>query len=68
MSQNTDKSKELWLKMARQEFPTYTDVMLENIKWEVALEWGSGRENKNAALYDKYVMMKRLLDIKPDTD
>lgn len=54
--------------MARQEFPTYTDVMLENIKWEVALEWGSGRENKNAALYDKYVMMKRLLDIKPDTD
>ena len=59
---------ELWLKMARAQYPGKSDAILQEMKIDHAVDWACEIDNEKATLYDKYVMMKKLLDITPKED
>ena len=65
MSQNTE---ELWESLVLHEFPNTPKEKLAEAKHNAACAWGFGEKTVMSNLYDKYVMMKRLSDTKPNKE
>ena len=62
-----DNKQEIWLELARPEFPDRTDEQLMALSMYAASMWYyPGPPNKLTELYDKYVMLKTLKGIKID--
>lgn len=57
-----NEQERLWESVAQTEFPSCNSVQLAKIKLEAAVEWLYDEDTKGARAYDKYVMMKTLMD------
>jgi hypothetical protein len=55
--------QEIWESLARPAYPTYTDHQLRELKAQAAFEWCYGDNTAHAKLYDKFVMLKNLMDV-----
>ena len=64
MSQNTDeteKTDDLWLNIARPHYPSCTDQQIQEMKIHHAVDWAFEMDNKKETLYSQYLMMKKLM-------
>jgi hypothetical protein len=63
---NTDEPeiRELWLYFARPVFPKRSDEYICEMKMIAAAYWLNGLDNDLAKAYDKFVMMRKLKDLR----
>ena len=56
--------QEIWESFAKPAFPTFNEQQLAELKLQAAMDWGCGISSAKSRIYDQYVMMKNLLDVK----
>lgn len=56
--------QEIWESFAKPLFPHLNEHQLAELKIEAVMDWGLGIDTELSVMYDKYVMMKNLLDVK----
>ena len=56
--------QEIWESFAKPAFPTLNKSQLAELKRQAAMEWLVGDDTEKSRVYDQYVMMKNLLDVK----
>lgn len=65
MNQNTNQElADLWFDLVSAKFPNMTYDGMLTLRIVGATEWGLGHENEAATLFEQFVMMKRLKDLK----
>ena len=55
-----DDKKQIWLTLAREQFPNLTEDQLAVLSLEAASRWYLGEESELTNLFDQYVMIKTL--------
>jgi len=55
-----DDKKQIWLTLAREQFPNLTEDQLAALSLEAASRWYLGEESELTNLFDQYVMIKTL--------
>ena len=55
--------QEIWESFAKPVFPHLNEHQLAELKIEAVMDWGLGIDTELSVMYDKYVMMKNLLDV-----
>jgi hypothetical protein len=55
--------QEIWESFAKPLFPHLNEHQLAELKIEAVTDWGFGIDSELSVMYDKYVMMKNLLDV-----
>ena len=55
--------QEIWESFAKPSFPHLNEHQLAELKIEAVMDWGLGIDSELSVMYDKYVMMKNLLDV-----
>ena len=55
--------QEIWELFAKPAFPHLNEHQLAELKIEAVMDWGLGIDSELSVMYDKYVMMKNLLDV-----
>ena len=55
--------QEIWESFAKPSFPHLNEHQLTELKIEAVMDWGLGIDSELSVMYDKYVMMKNLLDV-----
>ena len=55
--------QEIWESFAKPVFPHLNEHQLAKLKIEAVMDWGLGIDSELSVMYDKYVMMKNLLDV-----
>ena len=55
--------QEIWESLARPAHPTYTDYQLRELKLAAAMDWLLDEDTEVAKLYDKFVMLKNLMEV-----
>lgn len=64
-NQNTDRElNELWFNLASAKFPDMTYDGMLTLRLVGATEWCFGHENEAATLFEQFIMMKELKDLK----
>jgi hypothetical protein len=63
---NTDAPaiRELWLSLAREAFPKRSDEYICEMKMIAAAHWLNGIDSEMTRAYDKFVMMRKLKDLR----
>jgi len=56
--------QEIWESFAKPAFPTLSKHQLATLKMQAAMDWGCGVDSEGSRVYDQYVMMKNLMDVK----
>jgi hypothetical protein len=55
--------QEIWESLACPVYPTLTKHQLSALKMQAAVEWCLDEDTDDAKLYDKYVMLKNLMEV-----
>jgi len=55
-----DDKKQIWLTLAREQYPNLTEDQLAVLSLEAASRWYLGEESELTNLFDQYVMIKTL--------
>jgi len=55
-----DDKKQIWLTLAREQYPNLTEDQLAALSLEAASRWYLGEESELTNLFDQYVMIKTL--------
>ena len=55
--------QEIWESFAKPSVPHLNEHQLVELKIEAVMDWGLGIDSELSVMYDKYVMMKNLLDV-----
>ncbi len=55
--------QEIWESFAKPLFPHLNEHQLAELKIEAVMDWGLGIDTDLSVIYDKYVMMKNLMDV-----
>lgn len=55
--------QEIWESLARPAYPKYTDYQIRELKLAAAMDWLLDEDTEVAKLYDKFVMLKNLMEV-----
>jgi len=55
--------QEIWESFAKPAFPHLNEHQLAELKIKAVMDWGLGIDTELSVMYDKYVMMKKLMDV-----
>ena len=56
--------QDVWESIAKPKYPTLNEQQLFDLRIEASIDWLTNEDTELCILYDQYVMMKNLLDIK----
>lgn len=58
--------EDIWVSLAKLKYPTLNESQLFDLRLEAAVEWLTDEDTELCKIYDQFVMLKQLLDIKSD--
>ena len=56
--------QDIWESLAKPKYPTFNSRQLIELRSEAAIEWLTDEDTELCKIYDQYVMLKNLMDIK----
>jgi hypothetical protein len=62
-----EKLQDVWESLVKPKYPTLNEQQLIELRSQAAIDWLTDEETELSNLFDQYVMLKQLLDIKSDT-
>ena len=58
--------EDIWESVAKLKYPTLNESQLFDLRLKAAVEWFVDEDTELCKIYDQFVMLKQLLDIKSD--